>query len=99
MGWDSESKVKEMREEGARYLIAKQVNNIDENSGENSSIGKPIGFLLFQFTWEETMSDDDQEIEVIYWYNFVFLFFGNGVNFFFNRTPSINILNSVTKSN
>ena len=44
-----------MNDKNCRYLIA--LNN-----------GKPIGFVMFQFTWEETMADDDDEIEVIYWY-------------------------------
>ncbi|RHZ79019.1 hypothetical protein Glove_152g38 [Diversispora epigaea] len=68
MGWNSGNKVKEMREEGARYLIARQFNKVHKDSGENQTIGKPIGFLMFQFTLEETMADDDQEIEAIYCY-------------------------------
>jgi hypothetical protein len=44
-----------MNDKNSRYLIA-------------SNNEKPIGFVMFQFTWEETMADDDKEIEVIYWY-------------------------------
>lgn len=44
-----------MNDKNCKYLIA--------SNNEN-----PIGFVMFQFTWEETMADDDKEIEVIYWY-------------------------------
>ncbi|CAG8489987.1 2521_t:CDS:2 [Funneliformis caledonium] len=55
LGWNEKEKRKEMSDKDCRYLIA--LNN-----------GKPIGFVMFQFSWEETMSDDDEEIEVIYCY-------------------------------
>jgi hypothetical protein len=55
IGWNDKVKREEMNDKNCRYLIA--LNN-----------GKPIGFVMFQFTWEETMADDDDEIEVIYWY-------------------------------
>ncbi|KAL1919360.1 uncharacterized protein VTP21DRAFT_2053 [Calcarisporiella thermophila] len=55
-GWNDSSKRREMSEEHARYLIAKQ-----------KSDGTPVGFVYFQFTYEETM-DDNVDAEVIYCY-------------------------------
>ena len=57
IGWNEKEKRKEMGDKNSRYLIA--LNN-----------GKPIGFVMFQFSWEGTMAEDDKEIEVIYWYTF-----------------------------
>ncbi|CAB4379240.1 unnamed protein product [Rhizophagus irregularis] len=55
LGWNSKQKRQEMNDKDCKYLIA--------SNNEN-----PIGFAMFQFTWEETMADDDKEIEVIYCY-------------------------------
>ncbi|RIA97944.1 acyl-CoA N-acyltransferase [Glomus cerebriforme] len=55
IGWNVKEKRKVMNDKNSRYLIA--LNN-----------GNPIGFVMFQFTWEETMAEDDEEIEVIYCY-------------------------------
>ncbi|CAG8614113.1 12985_t:CDS:2, partial [Gigaspora rosea] len=62
IGWNPSEKLKELSEAGARYLIARQVHTINNNV----IIGNPIGFVMFQFTFEETMADDDSKIETIY---------------------------------
>ncbi|CAG8721669.1 17080_t:CDS:2, partial [Cetraspora pellucida] len=64
IGWNPSNKVKELCESGARYLIARKVHTINNNV----IIGNPIGFVMFQFTFEETMADDNRKIETIYWY-------------------------------
>ncbi|RIB27111.1 hypothetical protein C2G38_2029636 [Gigaspora rosea] len=64
IGWNPSEKLKELSEAGARYLIARQVHTINNNV----IIGNPIGFVMFQFTFEETMADDDSKIETIYCY-------------------------------
>nr|CAG8617119.1 15831_t:CDS:2 [Entrophospora candida]CAG8630006.1 11929_t:CDS:2 [Entrophospora candida] len=73
-GWNSREKLQEMHETGANYLIArntqKRINNDSSVFGKDSNNidnnDTPIGFLLFQFTWEETMADDKQiEIDEI----------------------------------
>ncbi|CAG8808889.1 5588_t:CDS:2, partial [Gigaspora margarita] len=55
--WNPSDKLKELSEAGARYLIARQVHTINNNI----IIGNPIGFVMFQFTFEEIMADDDSK--------------------------------------
>ncbi|CAG8732455.1 12452_t:CDS:1, partial [Dentiscutata heterogama] len=62
IGWNLSNKLKELSEDSARYLIARQVHTINNNV----IIGNPIGFVIFQFTFEETMADDDRKIETTY---------------------------------
>ncbi|OZJ06619.1 hypothetical protein BZG36_00315 [Bifiguratus adelaidae] len=54
-GWSEEEKRSELYAPEARYLIVKDAK------------GTKVGFLMFQFVWEETM-EDDAEVQAIYCY-------------------------------
>ncbi|KAG9299527.1 hypothetical protein G9A89_020698 [Geosiphon pyriformis] len=86
IGWDSHEKRKEMREPNTRYLIARMSRTpafspFSSNKSDKYSAEECVGFLSFQFVWEELANEEEtdknqnnqddeetKEIEVIYCY-------------------------------